>query len=167
MIHCLFSTNVQGIFNRRGSFENDFLSALEAHRIKTTCSEWRKDYPHWWGSVTKDIWGRKFNFPDEKEQDFLIAIDPPIDPRAQSKLIKEREFPVFQQARKRSVTDKAKSHNPIEGRNLVLLVSESQLQASTFRHWISVNWLIQVWEITPLIFSITNHMSNLGTDFFF
>lgn len=55
------------------------LSALEAHRIKTTCLEYRKDYPYWWGSETKDICGRRFNIPDEKEQDFLIATDPPSD----------------------------------------------------------------------------------------
>lgn len=29
--------------------------------------------------MTKDILERELNFPDEKEQDFLIAIDPLID----------------------------------------------------------------------------------------
>lgn len=95
-------------------------SALEAHRIKTTCLEYRNDDPHWWGSVTKDIWGR-FNFPDEKEQDFLIAIDPPIDLEHWWNWLKREGVPVFHQARKRFVMDKPKSHNPIEGRNLVLV----------------------------------------------
>lgn len=117
-----------------------FLSAPEAHRIKTTGSEGRKDYPHWRGSVTKDILGRRFNFTDEKEQDFLIAIDSPIDLEHKvSWLKRKREFLVFRQARKRSVMDKAKSHNLTESRNLVLFVFEPQHwpHTGTYRHWIN------------------------------
>lgn len=40
--------------------------------------------------MTKDILGRRFNFPDEVEQDFLTAIDPPIDLGHRVKLIKDR-----------------------------------------------------------------------------
>lgn len=72
--------------------------------------------------MTKDILGRRFNFPDEKEQDFLIAIDPPVDLGHRVNWLKREGIPSFSPGQEEICLGELKSPNPIEGRNLALLV---------------------------------------------